>query len=98
VSETTHVLTWIPPWLLPDGFEGYWDLQTWDNWAAGTPQPDYETLDAPPNAEAAELADWTAAQVGQPVALSPGWEQIRRHRFFGRWQNVPAYCVRPVAA
>jgi hypothetical protein len=97
VSEHTHVLAWMPPFLLPKGYVGYWDLQTRAAWDYGEPQGTYDTLDLPADADADFLAEWTAAELGYPVTLNRGETgvRLRLHRWHGRWRTVPVYYVSP---
>jgi hypothetical protein len=100
MSEYTHVLAWMPPFLLPRGFVGYWDLQTLADWEDGTPQGICGTLDLPADADAGYLAEWAAAQLGYPVTLarSETGVRLRLHRWHGRWRTVPVYYVQAVTA
>jgi len=99
-AEYTHVLAWMPPFLLPRGFTGYWDLQARADWDNGTPRDAYDTLDAPADASADELAQWVSAQLGSPVTLtrSETGFRLRLHRWHGRWHTVPVYFVRQAPA
>jgi hypothetical protein len=47
-AGVTHVLEYIPSWLLDPGpGGGIWQLQTLDNWLAGTPAGDYCSIEGP---------------------------------------------------
>jgi hypothetical protein len=96
-ATCTHVLAWMPPFLLPKGYVGYWDLQARDAWEYGEPQSAYGWLDEPADADAAYLAEWVAAELGYPVTLvrSEVGVRLRLHRWRGPSRTVPVYYVSP---
>ena len=92
--DATHVLQRIPEFLVKGG-PPFWELQSRANYDAGTPAYTLETLDLPEDADPVDLAEWTAGQVGYPVVLVPGEEDIRLPYPFARWHTVPLYFVSP---
>lgn len=95
MASVTHVIMWIPPYLLPDPPEGaergYWALQTRANWDAGTPQPDYIPF-AYGVYDMDRIAEWAEQQAGYPVDLIP---DMIRFRVRLRSRSEPMFYVVP---
>jgi len=63
-AGTTHVLEWLPSWLMePAPADGIWQLQTLDNWLAGTPNGDYCSIEGP---ESMTEEDFGQFNLGSP--------------------------------
>ena len=92
MDGATHVLAWLPPWLSEDGSDLGWELQTYADWAAGTPKDTWWPSDLPEDADAALLAKWAKGQLGFPVTLTPDVVKIKLRRV-GRWHTEPIYYV-----
>ena len=93
---TTHVLTFIPAWLLdPEPAEGgMWELQALDDFLAGTPGRSAVTTDGP-----ADLAEWVLRHFAEDeidlyVTLARFGFEVEAG---DRAEMTPAYWVAPVA-
>ena len=95
MDAVTHVLEWMPPWLSEDGGDLGWELQTYADWAAGTPKGTWWPSDLPEDADAALLAEWAEGQLGFPVTLTKDAQGIKKlpGRRLQRWHTVPIYFV-----
>jgi hypothetical protein len=93
--ETTHVLSWLPPYLY-EGPAGFWELRTADDFAAGEPPASQDWfLDAPREIGLEYLESWTAETLGYPVWLETSHQDLRKGRFWGRWHSEPVCFVHP---
>jgi hypothetical protein len=100
-TDFNHVLEWLPGWLLEGGGDGWWGLQTWDDFIAGTPNGTYGFYPDPMcQASQEELAAWAGTELGFPVELAPSSQELLRpgRRLWRRWEIVPVYHVRAVTA
>lgn len=94
MSEVTHVLSWTPGWLIGRTEPGFWALRTAAAHEAGDP-PEYDGADLPDYTCAEKLALIVEEQVGFPVALEAGEEQIKRAAgMLARWHTVPVFYAR----
>lgn len=94
-TEVTHVISWLPGYLVAGASPGFWELHTIaDYWAGEPPLCDDWYADLPRDAGEQTLAQWAASTLGFPVSLEAGEHDVRRHRFFGRFTTVPLFSVR----
>jgi len=92
--NSTHVLVWVPPYLLEGGGDGGWDLWVLRDFETGTTRDYPPGTDLPRDTDPGLLAQWVAAHLGYPVALAPGVQEIRLH-WWSRWHTRPIYYVQP---
>jgi hypothetical protein len=75
-DTATHVLVWIPPYLLKGWDEGYWELQARAGFESGTHDMDWESVDLPRDTGLDALAQWVQEQLGYEVTLVRVQEEI----------------------
>jgi hypothetical protein len=93
-TEVTHVLAWLPPYLIAGSRTGWWDLHTLAAYEAGEPPAEWaQGLDDNRDAEECCLEDWVQDRLGYPVTLEKGEVEIRPRRSL-RWHREPVYYVR----
>jgi hypothetical protein len=93
MNEVTHILSWTPGWLIGRTAPGFWALRTAAAHEAGDP-PEYDGADLPRSARTGELALVTESQVGFPVVLEAGEQQIKADGRLARWHTVPVFYAR----
>ena len=95
IPECTHVLEWLPGWLLEPAGDGFWELQTFADYVAGTPQDTYGFINDPECGATPDfLAEWAAGQLGQPIALTADSQTIRKLTFLAVLaHDCPLYYV-----
>lgn len=91
----THVLMWVPRYLIKGEGNPGWDMLTYADAINGTPPDCPPTPDMPKDAPLVDLVQWVQREVGYPVVLVASTEQVKRHRWSIRWVNVPSYYVFP---
>lgn len=92
VEVSTHVLEWLPAWLIQGATEGTWDLQTRENFDAGTPEGAYDVPGFPVDVAPETLAGWAQENLGYPVVLTPGYQDLQEGR---DEERCPLYWVTP---
>ena len=94
----THVLMWVPRHLMArgseDGSDG-WDMQTYADAVAGTPQDILDAPDFPQDVAPLDLCNWVENRLGHPVVLVASTEVVKRSRWSLRSVTVPSYYVFP---
>ena len=95
--NSTHVLVWVPPYLLEGGGDGGWDLWALHDFEAGVTHDYPPGTDLPRDTDLALLAQWAAGHLGYPVTLAPGMQEIRLH-WWSQWHTRPIYYVQPAEA
>jgi len=99
-TDYNHVLQWLPGWLLDPAGVGWWEIQTWEDFIAGTPKGVHDFYPDPMcHASQEDLAAWAESELGFPVELAASFQELRRPgRLWRRWEMVPVYHVRAVTA
>ncbi len=89
----THVLEYLPPWqLTPSPPAGIWQLQTLENWLAGTPDGELGCVEWAAGADEADLRRFVEAEFGEQVRLD--WFSTAA---IPDPEPIPAYWITPEA-
>lgn len=89
----THVLQWEPPWrVVPADPEGWWKLDTLQDWLAGMPQGNMPSLDGPAELAGDWLRTWVEGEFGEQYRLTAFEVEIEADDGHGL-VAVPAYWV-----
>jgi len=105
LAEPTHVLAWMPEWLLSDRSDrslgGVWELQTITGYDRGIVHEDTPEASLAWDTHPVVLAAWAGSVLGHPVRIELAWRRIGRWipwlpRFLQvPWRREPVYWVTP---
>ena len=91
VGGATNVVGW--PSCLDDDDPGTWIMQTFHDWEACTPGPEWDS-GLPRDASEAQIADWVTEVLGCPVRLEYG-RHLVKPRGWHLPRLEPVYLVIP---
>jgi hypothetical protein len=93
----THILHWVPGYLVRGDCDGWWELQPAAAYDVGEPQldPDWYLEDEPRDIDAADFAEWIASLVGYPVTVEKDWTDITCWRALRFRRPEPLWLVCP---
>ncbi len=95
-AEPTHVLVWIPPWMITErqyrDCGGFWDLQTIGDFDHGRVREDSPSEWLAWDTHPVVLAAWAGSELGCPVWIELAWQRIGRPV---PWRRNPVHWVRP---
>lgn len=99
MNEPTHILHWVPGYLVKGGCDwgdGWWELQPLADYEAGEPQgnPDWYLEGEPRDIEADDFTEWIAGLTGYPVSVEKSSVRITCPRAL-RTSREPVWYVRP---
>lgn len=96
-APVTHVLHWVPGYLVRGGSDGWWELQPVADYDAGEPQldPDWYLEDEPRDIDAADFTEWIASLAGFPVTVEQDSVRITSPRSLRFFRPEPVWWIRP---